>query len=128
MESYIPAWPVDSIAAEAGRLALADANSTATARDANARERNWLKGALQALALEVFPSRANYLLVRLAQARDGLELWRRLIAKHRIVIRSCANFEGIDERYFRIGVRTNAENRMLVEALTEELNSKSHGR
>jgi threonine-phosphate decarboxylase len=125
IESCIPAWPVDSIAAEAARLALAEGNSFAATRDANARERTWLADALASLGLEVYPGRANYLLVRLAQANDGRDLWHKLITKHRVVIRSSANFEGMDERYFRIGVRTNAENRILVRALAEELHSKS---
>jgi threonine-phosphate decarboxylase len=128
MESSIPVWPVDSIAAEAARLALADGNAMAATRDANARERNWLADALRSLGLEVFPGKANYLLVRLAQAQDGRKLWRRLIAEHRVVTRCCANFEGMDDRYFRIGVRTNPENRILVRALAEELHSKCNGR
>jgi threonine-phosphate decarboxylase len=126
IESCIPAWPVSSIAAEAARLALEDSTSIAEARGINERERNWLADALKSLGLEVFSSKANFLLVRIAEAREGDELWRRLIVEHRVVIRSCANFEGMDERYFRIGVRTNPENRMLVRALAEELHSKSH--
>ena len=125
MESCIPVWPVDSIAAEAARLALADAISMARARDANARERSWLADALKSIGLEVFSSQVNFLLVRIPKAREGDELWRRLIIKHRVVIRCCANFEGMDEQYFRIGVRTNPENRLLVRALAEELHSKS---
>jgi threonine-phosphate decarboxylase len=125
MESCIPAWPVDSIAAEAAWLALADHAWMALARDANTTERNWLEDALKSLGLEVFSSKTNFLLVRIANAREGYELWRRLIVEHRVVIRSCANFEGMDERYFRIGVRINPENRMLVRALTEALHSES---
>ncbi|MGB8029130.1 MAG: aminotransferase class I/II-fold pyridoxal phosphate-dependent enzyme [Terracidiphilus sp.] len=125
MESCIPAWPVDSIAAEAARLALADGASMAAARDTNKRERSWLADNIRSLGVEVFSSEANFLLVRIAKAREGYELWQRLIIEHCVVIRSCANFEGMDERYFRIGVRTNPENRMLVRALAEELHSKS---
>lgn len=126
MESCIPAWPVDSIAAEAARLVVEDSALIAATRDANERERKWLADALRSLELEVFPGKANYLLVRVAHARNGRELWQTLIAKHRVVIRSCVNFEGMDEQYFRIGVRTNPENRMLVSALAEELQSKSN--
>jgi len=126
MELRIPTWPVSSIAAEGARLALEDSASIAAARDINERERNWLADALESLGLKVFPSKANFLLVIIAEAREGNELWRRLIVEHRVVIRSCANFEGMDERYFRIGVRTNPENQILVRALAEELHSKPH--
>ena len=123
MESCVPAWPVDSIAAEAARLVVDDNTSIAAARDVNNRERNWLADKLRSLGLKVFSSEANFLLVRIAKAREGHALWQRLIAEHRVVIRSCANFDGMDEGYFRIGVRTNPENRMLVRALAEELHS-----
>jgi threonine-phosphate decarboxylase len=92
-------------------------------RETNARERDWLAGELQSLGLRVFPSAANYLLVKINQAWNGFEFWRRLIIEHRVVIRSCANFEGLDEHYFRIGVRTRSENQRLVHALTESLRS-----
>jgi histidinol-phosphate/aromatic aminotransferase/cobyric acid decarboxylase-like protein len=63
MESCIPAWSVDSVAADAARLLLADCASIAAARNANPRERNWLANALNSLGLEVFSSKANFLLV-----------------------------------------------------------------
>jgi len=119
MEACIPAWPVDTIAAEAARLALADGDWIAAARDANERERNWLEDALKSLGLKIFPSRANYLLMKIDESRNGLDMWRQLIVEYRIVIRACANFVGLDEQYFRVGVRTRPSNQYLVEALAE---------
>jgi len=123
LDSCVPAWPVGSIAADAARIVLHDHASMDATRETNARERDWLAGELQSLGLRVFPSAANYLLVKINQAWNGFEFWRRLIIEHRVVIRSCANFEGLDEHYFRIGVRTRSENQRLVHALTESLRS-----
>ena len=39
IEAFVPAWPVDSIAAEAARLVLQDQASIAGTREINARER-----------------------------------------------------------------------------------------
>jgi threonine-phosphate decarboxylase len=125
IEAFVPAWPVDSIAAEAARLALQDQDSIAATRKINARERGWLADRLESLGLRVFPSAANYLLVKTDEERNGLDLWRRLVVEHRIVIRSCANFEGLDEHYFRIGVRARFENQLLVDAMTQALNYTS---
>ncbi len=127
IEAFVPAWPVDSIAAEAARLALQDQASIAATRETNARERRWLADQLQSLGLRVFPSAANYLLVKTDENGNGLDLWRRLVVAHRVVIRSCANFEGLDERYFRIGVRTCFENQLLVEAMTQVLHCTRQG-
>jgi len=123
MDAFMAPWPVDSIAAEAARLALEDRASIAAARATNAREREWLADRLRSLGLKVFPSEANYLLLRIDEGRNGLELWRRLVVEHQVVIRNCANFEGLDEHYFRIGVCTRFENQILVDALTKVLRS-----
>jgi threonine-phosphate decarboxylase len=126
MKSRVPAWPAGSIAAEAARMVLLDQTSIAATREANAIERSWLESQLQSLGLRVFPSTANYLLVKIDQGRSGLEFWRRLIVEHRVVVRSCANFEGLDEYYFRIGVRTRSQNQVLVRAFKEVLQFTSH--
>ena len=128
IEAFVPAWPVDSIAAEAARLALHDQASIAATRETNAQERDWLADRLQSLGLRVFPSVANYLLVKTDEDRNGLDLWRTLVVEHRVVIRSCANFEGLNEHYFRIGVRTRLENQLLVEAMTQVLHCTRQGR
>lgn len=123
MESRIPAWPVGSIAAEAARMVLQDCHpdrpSIARTLATNAAERGWLAAQLQALGLRVFPGAANYLLMKIDESRNCLEFWQQLIVEHRIVLRCCANFEGLDEHYFRIGVRTRLQNERLVRALTE---------
>jgi threonine-phosphate decarboxylase len=119
MESHIPVWPVGSIAAEAARMVLQDRPSILQTRAANATERNWLEEQLQALGLSVFRSAANYLLIKIDANRNGREFWRRLILQQHIVLRSCANFEGLDEHYFRIAVRTRLQNELLVQALKE---------
>jgi threonine-phosphate decarboxylase len=52
------------------------------------------------------------------------ELRSRLLEK-RILIRDCANFQGLDGRYFRVAVRTGEENRRLLDALGEVLQESS---
>ncbi|MGA7830822.1 MAG: aminotransferase class I/II-fold pyridoxal phosphate-dependent enzyme [Terracidiphilus sp.] len=121
MESCIPAWPIGSIAAKAAQMVLQDNFSITCTGATNTTERTWLAEQLRALGLCVFPGAANYLLIRIDEGRNGLEFWRRLIVEHHIVLRSCANFEGLNEQYFRIGVRTRLQNELLVRALKEVL-------
>ena len=123
MESCVPAWPVGSIAAEAACMVLQDQPSITAAIETNARERCWLGEQLLSLGLRVFSGAANYLLVKINEGRNGPELWRRLILEHRVVIRSCANFEGLDEHYFRVTVRTRIDNLHLLGAFTAVLRS-----
>jgi threonine-phosphate decarboxylase len=119
MAAAMPLWPVDSIAAEAACLALYNADSISATRTMNAVERAWLTHQLREIGMTVFPAAANYLLFNVDDTLDGLELWRRLLLDYGIVIRSCANFEGLDRQYFRVAVRSRSENRQLVAALAD---------
>ena len=59
--------------------------------------------------------RANYLLFR-APADFGETLRRR-----GAVVRSCANYPGLDGSWYRTAVRTNAENQKLLQIMGEVL-------
>ncbi len=113
IEAMLPQWPVDSIAAMAAQLCLGDTALAQRTREINALERNWLTERIEALGLKVFPASANHLLIRLPDDMDGSDLWRRLIIEYRIVIRSCATFEGLTARHLRIAVRSRPDNQML---------------
>ena len=43
-----------------------------------------------------------------------------MIPKQHILIRSCANYPGLDHSWYRTAVRTGSENRRLLDALGEE--------
>ena len=63
-------------------------------------------------SIQVYPSSANFIFIKVA----GIDLYERLLEQG-IVIRKCHNFVGLDKYYYRIAVRTKAENNELVEAL-----------
>jgi threonine-phosphate decarboxylase len=115
MERCVPLWPVDSVAAETARLLLKDIPRIKEAPEGNAQEREWLAAQLSGLGLHIYPACANYLLAKVKRGK-GLELWHELITRHRIVTRSCANFEGLDAAFIRLGVRSRAENERLIGA------------
>lgn len=108
-------WTINAFAALAGECLLDDeAYRQATFRWLDT-ERPRLYRALQAMAdVTVWEGRANYLFFRY----DGrADLQRRLLAL-RILIRSCANYHGLDGRYFRVAVKSAADNNALIAALT----------
>jgi threonine-phosphate decarboxylase len=120
IDATMPLWAIDSIAAEAARLALLDVDSAQLTRVTNITERTWLSHQLREIGLTVFPGNANYLLMKVQETRSGLELWRRLILEYGVVLRSCANFEGLNQQYLRVGIRTRSDNERLVSALERE--------
>ncbi|WP_257926898.1 pyridoxal phosphate-dependent aminotransferase [Amycolatopsis iheyensis] len=67
--------------------------------------------------LTVFPSQANFLLVKLPNAVDGAELCDYLLAEHHLLVRQCGNKIGMTSQFMRFGVRPDTEVERLVEGL-----------
>ena len=123
IRSLLPTWAVTQLAIDALAEAVADRDYAETSLSENAAERERLAEALGRLGLTVFPSAANYLLLELGGGHAAAAvLRRRLIDKHRILIRNCDSYEGLTPgRYIRVAVRTAEENCRLTEALATEL-------
>ena len=68
--------------------------------------------------MEVWPSKTNFLLVQLRNGKASA-LKDYLAKEHQILIRDCSNFEGLDERFFRIAVQSPEENELLLSAIEE---------
>lgn len=117
----IAPWSVNALAQAVGARALADAAYLEKTRVETPRLRAALEEALRNIpGLTVFPSRANYLLCRLASG-TAADLGAALLKNHGIAIRDCANYQGLDARYFRVAVRPEADNARLLEALAAAL-------
>ena len=106
-------WSVSAPAQVAGLAALDVPGYLDLTRDYVDEERLYLEHALRALRMLVVPSEANFILFE-ASADLGEALRRR-----GIIVRSCGNFPGLDGTWYRIAVRTHAENERLVQALQE---------
>jgi len=119
----LPAWPVTQLAMDALADAVGDREYGEASVRENAAERERLAEWLHGLGLVVFPSAANFLLLELAAGMPAAsELRSRLIRKHRILIRNCDSYEGLEAgRYVRVAVRSEEENGRLVRAMGEEL-------
>ncbi|MBJ6801542.1 threonine-phosphate decarboxylase CobD [Geomonas propionica] len=115
-------WNVNTAAQVAGVASLADEDYCRRTRSYIDQERARLAHALSQIpGLQVFPGRANYLLVRiLRQGVSARQLREALLAKG-ILIRDCGNFQGLDTGFFRVAVRLAEENELLVRCLAAEM-------
>ncbi|MFH2124549.1 MAG: cobyric acid synthase [Pseudomonadota bacterium] len=121
LREHLPPWTVNTLAQAVGVRALADQEYGTQSRALSAELRTALQEELKRIpALQVFDSAANYLLLRLVDGSDAALLAARLLER-KIMIRTCANYVGLDGSYFRVAVRTEAENRLLLDALAEIL-------
>jgi cobyric acid synthase CobQ/L-threonine-O-3-phosphate decarboxylase len=116
MAALLPDWSVNALAQAVGEEALRDDLYASQTVDAVRDLRAGLEAALTGLGVKVFPGSANYLLCR-SENPDAFALQERL-AKSRILIRNCANYAGLDSRYFRVAVRGVEENGRLMKALS----------
>ena len=108
-------WDINVPAQMAGTAALKDESFIEETRRTVVQERKYLISEIQknGLAEKIYnpDSEANFILFRVSQ--KDINLKERLLEKG-ILIRSCRDFVGLDERYFRICVRTHEENLKLI--------------
>lgn len=107
-----PPWSVNAAAQVAGLAALRAPGWLGAARAEIERGRRVLVEGLRRLGWRVYPGAANFLLVSVAPAQAGDV--RRALLEHGCCVRDCSSF-GLPQ-HIRIGVRTEAECRQLVEA------------
>ncbi len=118
----LPAWTVNSFAVRAALAVLGDRSDFAqqTCQE-NMRRRAHLVAALHDIqGMQIFPSVANYVLLRHKKAPNDLA--RILLQKYRIAIRDCSNYHGLEDKtWYRVAVRLPHEHELLCHALKETL-------
>ncbi|MEM9161602.1 MAG: threonine-phosphate decarboxylase CobD [Cyanobacteria bacterium P01_F01_bin.4] len=112
-------WSVNTLAAAAAIAALQDTTFAQHTWAWLAAARAQLFTAISQLpGFTPLPSQANFLLVQYTGSVTALQ--ETLLRQHHIYIRDCLSFPELGDRYFRIAVRTEAENRQLVRVLEAE--------
>lgn len=115
MGRTVQPWNVSLPAQAAGVAALGERDFLKRTRAVIHEERAWLQEHLTELGLQVFPSQANYLLVR-----SRPDLCEKLLERG-ILVRSCANYHGLGPEYLRLAVKRREENETLIAALRDIL-------
>ncbi|MCK5130735.1 MAG: cobyric acid synthase [Candidatus Sabulitectum sp.] len=122
ISEQLPPWSVNSIAQAAGCEILQDREYELTSRKLNDSRRKLLFRELKSIpGLTVYPGRANFLLVKINESGiDACELKTRLLGEG-IAIRSCEDYSGLNSRFFRVAVKNEEDNSILVSALRKAL-------
>ena len=106
---------MSALAQAAVEAALKECEYVDAVRQLVMEERPWMCRQREEMGLWVIPGEANFLLfccpVKLVQP----------LRKVGILLRSCANYHGLDENWYRTAVRTHEENIRLIEAIREVL-------
>lgn len=109
-------WSVSGIAQTCGIAALEDGAYIEKTLAEIPKLRQELVKAMTALPITLYPGAANFLLFR----TDDPALDKK-IQEEGILIRSCANYPGLGEGFYRVAVKSREDNQKLSEALTQAL-------
>lgn len=120
LKENIPPWSVNTLALAAGTRMLGDSkyrkNSVTTVKKLRkALEENlglfpWIR---------VFPTEANYILLKITDKRVKTEKLQVFLLEKRILIRSCTGFRGLSGSFLRIAVKQRNENNALLSAFAD---------
>lgn len=111
-------WPVNALAAAA---------AAAVVRDAAFERQTWdwlpvarfelFEGLANLPGLQPFAGAANFLLVESSMSVSSIQ--KSLLERHRILIRDCLSFPELGDRFFRVAVRSRADNLRLIAGLAD---------
>lgn len=113
MYEVAQAWSVSTPAQKAGIAALKETQHAENTRKLIKIEREYLTNGLLNLGFEVIPSSANYIFF----SYKGEKNLKDELFKKAILIRSCNNYKGLDNSYYRIAVKGHEDNEALLKAL-----------
>lgn len=119
-------WSVNSLAQAVGAAMVGDTFFIQKSCELVRRNRQILCRELVKIPfLKVVLSAANFLLLKLDADMTATELADNLVQQARIAVRVCDNYEGLNDQYLRIAVRSQQDNKHLVRALRTILQPES---
>ncbi len=118
----IPSWSVNCIAQGIGERLFEDEDYLVRSRELIDLEREYLVAGLKSYpTLEIFPGDANYILVHITNDSMSATFLKEKLLQRGIGIRSCEDYIGLDDSFFRIAIKTRNHNQKLLGAMSEVL-------
>jgi histidinol-phosphate aminotransferase len=118
LDKVVLPYHLDALKQEAGRLALAHVDEMEARVKLIVEERERILGRLGGLDVDVWPSGANFVLLR-PRRRRGQEVWEGLLARS-VLVRNCSSWPRLAD-CLRVTVGTPAENDAFLDALAAVL-------
>lgn len=123
----LPPWRVNVLAQVAGLASLQDQIYLSQTLALVNQQRQYLIDGFNAIpGLKALPAAANFILVDCRQAGCTAAAIRDYLAPRGILVRLCDNFQGLDKYFFRVAVRNQEQNHILLTELQQFI--ASHGK
>ncbi len=111
-------WSVNSLAMFAAMEAVTDEEFIKNSRLLISRSKRQLQEMLQEISwLKVYPSETNFFLIEITKRGLTSTELKEGLARKGLLIRDCSDFDGLNNRFFRVAVRRTEENKKLIEHL-----------
>lgn len=111
-------WSVNTLAMFSAVGAVKDEDFIKRSRLLLSRSKREMLEMLRAIPwLKVYPSETNFLLIEIIQANLTSTQLREELAKRGFLIRDCKDFDGLNNKFFRVTIRRPEENRKLIEEI-----------
>lgn len=114
-------WNVNTLASIAAVCGLKEITYNKESIDYVNTEREYLYNKLKDMkSVKVFLPSVNFIFFKI---KEDMDLKMELL-KYGILIRSCNNYIGLDDKFYRIAVRTREENNKIINALNKVFNDE----
>ncbi|MGQ7337512.1 threonine-phosphate decarboxylase CobD [Streptococcus suis] len=118
MDDMRPPWTINALADALLPVILKDSEYHHATEEWLKSEQEFLYRELTALPyLKVLPPTVNYIFFEY----EGNDSLRELLIQEKIFIRSCHNYHHLNDRHYRVAIRSREENVRLIEALRSVL-------
>jgi histidinol-phosphate/aromatic aminotransferase/cobyric acid decarboxylase-like protein len=118
----LPKWNINSLAESVVNMLRDHLGSYRTSLQLLSRDRQEMAAQLQQIpGLVVYPSQANFILVKLPPGVEGTLLRDHLISQHHVLVRECGNKLAISSQFVRLVVRPRADVDRLMAGLASYL-------
>lgn len=119
LERFKPPWSVNHLAQVAATASLKDELYIKRSRQVMQDERRYFAKALAEIpGITVFPSSANYLLLKLSEDVFRIEEAEKVLRRENVLVRNCGSFRGLSQSYLRVAVKLRPDNERLAQLLT----------
>ena len=108
-------WSINALAQIAAIVALQNKKHLVKSKLIIKKEYDFLLSKLSSIdGIEFNNSSTNFILLK--TKHDATDLQRELL-KHKILVRNCKNFRGLDDHFIRIAIKSHKDNIKLIKAL-----------
>lgn len=122
LDSFQSPWSINTLAQIAAERLIEDSSFKIRTDSIVKKEREFLFAEISKISgLKCYPSKANFLLIKIYDPSVNSEILQRDLLKRGILIRDCSNFRGLSKKFIRVAVRRRKENAVLLTALKQLL-------